>query len=526
MRNIPIWDEFDTVLDFLVALDSGLNARGLVERLLAMNNEHRMVVSRLLFASSYWLFGGINFAAIAVIGDLLLVATVGLLVWRAEGAMARLRLGALLGALVFQLQHHENLFWGGSSIDHFLVVLAAVGSLAALSRPGRWSLVVAGGCALAATFTLAHGLLVWPVGLAVLGLQRRWRDAGVWIGVAAAALAAYFSGFAFNPGHHHPGWADMARVGRYWLTLIGCSPALGNADLAPWLGGLFLVGAVAATRQGWRQTERLPAAVIGWCLAAMAMIAWGRTLLSDPWAPLTSRYVILSSLSWALLGWILLERALVRWGRPSLWLAPIVAGLAVFNVVANEANATAGRVFALRSERALHTYYRDGTFERTETPLYPDPAKADALVRTAVERGLYRLPPRESLYLGAPQPVKLTEAEEIGDAAYFIEEASAESPEVRVRGWAFRPGRTLRPGEISIVFRTANDELLAVEPTPLLRPDVAATFARSDANYAGFEVRLPTERLPAGTLQIGICFDGGGEPEYMLTSSRLVVARR
>ena len=49
------------------------------------------------------------------------------------------------------------------------------------------------------------------------------------------------------------------------------------------------------------------------------MIAWGRALVSDVWAPITSRYVILSSLAWALFGWVLVERAHARWGRASFW---------------------------------------------------------------------------------------------------------------------------------------------------------------------------------------------------------------
>ena len=62
-------------------------------------------------------------------------------------------------------------------------------------------------------------------------------------------------------------------------------------------------------------------------LAALAMVAWGRALGTDPWAPITSRHIMLSSVAWALLGWIGLERILVRTALGSLVLAATGAGL-------------------------------------------------------------------------------------------------------------------------------------------------------------------------------------------------------
>src|SRR3954467_11394396 len=56
-RNIVYWDEFDTVLDLLLNLDAGMDFRGFLERIFAINNEHRMLTSRLMFVASWWLTG-------------------------------------------------------------------------------------------------------------------------------------------------------------------------------------------------------------------------------------------------------------------------------------------------------------------------------------------------------------------------------------------------------------------------------------------------------------------------------------
>jgi hypothetical protein len=270
----------------------------------------------------------------------------------------------------------------------------------------------------------------------------------------------------------------------------------------------------------WRGSgsrEWLAFSVIAWCLAAAFMIAWGRALLSNQWAPIASRYVILGSISWALLLWLLLERLLIRFPRPRWWLAAVLGPLLILNVAANASHGSAGRLFAAAAENAIRAHRELGSFARATTPPYPDPERADALVRAVATRGIYQLPAVTSLPLAFPRNLPVNDAKEIGDAAYFIEDVSIGPQEVCVRGWAFRNDATSRPGDIAIVFR-ASDRLVAYEATPQLRPDVAESFARWDAIYSGFELRLRRERLPAGTLSLGIGFELAGTPEYMMTA--------
>jgi hypothetical protein len=517
VRNIPHWDEFDTVLDLLLALEASPGAGRVGELLLAPNNEHRMLVSRLLFALSYWVTGGVNFAALAVIGNLFIVGAVALLAWSARGQAARWRLATVLGALVFQLQHHENFFWGGSSIDHFLVVLAAVAAFRALDRGGR--LALAGGIAAgaAATFSLAHGLLVWPLGAALLAAQRRGRALAIWSAAAAAGAVLYFQGFAFNPGHRLPALADLPAVVAQALTLLGAVPALGHRGLAPFLGAALLVTLALLARRGPAPRERLALVVAAWAAGALALVAWGRTLIMDPWAPLTSRYFILSALAWALVLWVGWERLVRRHGAGSLVVAPVLAALLAFNVAASAAHDGVGRSFARTAERGAWNYHRDGTFALSPPILYPDPARADGLVRACADRGLYRLPRAATLTLAEPTLVSLADSTEIADAAYYIESIRSVADSVVIHGWAFRRQHRLREGDIAVLFRSSAG-LLACEATPLHRPDVAREFRRPDATYSGFRVRVPRASLPADRLQIGVGFDLDGDPEHMMTA--------
>ncbi|MDO8540604.1 MAG: hypothetical protein Q7S40_09240 [Opitutaceae bacterium] len=521
VRNIPNWDEFDTVLDFLIALDSGAGGGEIVNRLLAVTNEHRIVASRLIFAGAYFIFGGVNFAVLAVIGDLFLIGVFGLLLTSVRGGSARLRLAAIFALVVFQLQHHESLFWSGASIDHFFVVFAATAALVALAARARWSVPVASLGGVFATFSLAHGLLVWPAGAALLIAARRWRDAAWWTLAAALAGLLFFTGFQVNAGHRLPGFAELPRVIVYWLTIAGSSPALDDVTIAPWCGAALILAPLLLLRRTLPR-ERLGLALIAWCLGAMAMIAWGRALLSSEWAPITSRYIVLSSVAWALLVWLLVERLLAHFPRHRWLLAPVLGLLAVFNLAANDAHANAGRIFAQRTETAVLAYHEHGTFAEAETVLYPDPARADALVRETEARRIFELPDPDTLELTDLKPIVLHEATEIDDAVYFIEEVEDTPALFRIRGWAFCPDETIRAGGISIVFRSATG-IFAFEALPQLRPDVADANERWDAIYSGFELSVPREKLPAGKFGVGVGFDLDDSPRYMMTSTTVVV---
>ncbi len=525
VRNIPRWDEFDTVLDLLVSLDSGASGREILARIVAVQNEHRMVVSRLLFAASYWLFGGINFAVLAVLGNLFCVAAIVPLLRDTQGVESRLRLAAIFALMVFQLQHHENLFWSGASIDHFFVVLASIAAVAAVTRTGPVAIAIGCGWAFLGTFSLAHGIVVWPVGMAWLCLERRWRAALGWTAAALVAHALFLAHFHISSAHRVPALGDLFIVGRFWLTLIGSSAALCDVEVAPWLGGVFLAVTVFLFRRGVAAPERVGLAAIAWCLGAMGMIAWGRALLSPEWAPLTSRYVILSSVAWAVLVGMIVERALVRSPRRAWWLPLTFMGLVAFNIAADWRHLGEGRVLARSSEMAARSYHRHGTFAKGPTRLYPDTAWADSLIAEAECRELYRLPPMDQLMLAQPLPLTLDEPAEIDDAEYFIEQVATEEGETRVRGWALRPDHTMRRGDLAVVFRSAAG-LFAFEPTQRLRPDVAKAYERWDAAYTGFELRLPQAKLPPGTFRIGVCFTPRSDPEYMMTGNTIVVPKQ
>lgn len=517
LRNIPYWDEFDVVLRKLPQLDPSLPWPDAPDRLFALQNEHRIFTSNLLFATLQRTLGSVNFIAIAVIGNLFLLGLCAVLIERAGDRMRATRLAIVLGLLVIHLQHHGNLFWSGSSIDHFHVVLLAVVSFAALTDGSRRGLLGAVLFALLGSYTLTHGFVIWPVGAALLAAARRWRALAVWCGVAVYAVACFLPGFFTNPAHHVEASFDVARILVYWLALLGSTPAIGHLPLAPWLGAGLLASVLwLARRGGWRAAP-LPAAATAFCLLSLGMIALGRTGVTGG-IMLPSRYAILSALPWALVAWLALEQELarttVRWPRIAL---AGVAGVAV-NVALNVRFFPEGARFAQQREEAAAWFHYHGTLADAPFRLFPHAADADHLLRRAAAIGLYRLP------LHPAKRVDFDDARPTGDITYFFDEVRADADRVYLRGWAFVRGRKARLDQLHLLFQAGSDRhVLTVQG--IRRPDVAAAFHDPNVADCGFLVAVPRAQLPDGTSAVGVLFQRDDAPaEFIMTDHRVTPA--
>jgi hypothetical protein len=511
-RDLVYWDEFDTVLDLLLTLDAGIDLRGFFERIFAINNEHRMITSRLLFAASWWLTGTVDFRVIGAIGNLFLVGFCIVLIVSAGTTERRLRLGVVLAFLMFQFEHFENLLWSGASIDHFQVVALAVGSIVLIAQ--GTGVALAGACVLAmlATFTLAHGLMMWPVGALMLWRAQRRRALGIWFVVAALAGAVFFQGFEINSGHPlaSADHAGIVHVVIYWLSLMGAPLALGYVPSAPYCG-LFLVAAVAwlGLRGAWRE-EQIMLPLVLFCLAALALIAIGRSQVAG--GQLQSRYMVLSALAWATVFFTGVEHV-SNPVKPLRWLVVCIPLLAAFNIAANIRFAPAVESFIEGRDDAALRFKQHGRLGQSAFRLYPVPDRADRILKDAAQRGLYWVP-RMCVRSTVP------DAKPSGRITYCIDEMTADTPATYISGWAAIPEEKSRRGEIYLVLRSAKTELI-YSTVSKSRPDVSTAHSNPDWRMSGFRFAVGRWRLPPEELQIGILIKRGGDAEYIMTEHRL-----
>lgn len=514
-RNIVFWDEFDTALALILRMNAGADWNELLHRFFVVNNEHRMVTSRLLFAASYWLTGTVNFHVIGAIGNLFLVGTCGWLLVAVKGTERRIRLGVVLAFLMFQLEHFENLLWSGASIDHFQVVMLGVGAMAGLAAGSRRAAIGAGVLGVLATFTLAQGVAVWPVGALLLAHQRRWPHLGAWSVAGAVTIAFYLQGFELNPAHHIGGGNGqlVSHIAVYWLALLGGPMTLGNSAIAPFPGLLLLATLGVLLARGGLRREPLAMSVALFAVVALGLIAYGRSELAG--TEINSRYLVLGALAWALVIFMLLELGSSA-AHPYRLLLGVTPALVAFNVAANVRFAPLAEGYVEVRDRAATSFMQFGQDGRGITRLHPRDKHADIILEMARAQGVYALPE-------VSHETRLAPAKPSDRMVAYADEVILNDRALTVGGWAMLKGEDSRRGHVYVVLKSAATQKIYSTVT-LLRPDVAKAYQVPGWRQSGFRAVISRDRLPAEDVEVGVIVVGSNGPEILMLPHRLTLS--
>ena len=325
--NTLVWDEFYYV-DFIRQVRAG---EDWLPWLWRQHNEHRVIPMKLAMAPlallTRWDTRAEMYLSVVLAG--LVVLGLWRLYRRAGGES--LLLFAPAAWLVCSLAQFQNMLYG-MMMCHYFTLLGVVWALVFLARgsAGGLAAAVLGGAT--ASYSIANGLLVWPVGLLLLLVQgaRRSRVAA-WTVASVVMTSLYFYHFQ-KPGGMPPPAHDLAglyRLASFAVATLGAPLGAGSMDWSR-AAGLAVIVAVVAVAWRWRRQgrpamreEALPGALILFSLLSCAMIAYGRASSGVP--PLESRYIAYSSL--ALIGVYLILGLWSRRGAPAgrLWLAGATA---------------------------------------------------------------------------------------------------------------------------------------------------------------------------------------------------------
>lgn len=508
-RNVPFWDDYDSVLGFILHLQDSTSWSGFFERLFRFDSGHRTVTSRLFYAGTYWLTGSVNFHLITGVGNLTLVGLCVLLVHQTEGTARRVRLGVVLALGLFHLQHYEPFLWGGASIDHFQILLLAGGALAALVSPRPTATVIASLLAVLATFTLAHGCVVWPVGAFILIQQRRWRALGYWSGTAVAALAVFLHGFTLDPAHTSTDFSPtgLARLIQFWLALLGGPLAFGDRANAPVLGLVLLAILGWLGARGCLARHPLAMALALFAVGSLALIAFGR--LNVAVEQIQSRYLIVGSLVWSLTVFLAIEQGTDP-HRPYRLLVWSLPALIAFNLASDFHKLGQAETFLHARDYSAIRYKQFGNDSSAGAfRLHPVKGVARKTIVEAVGQGIYEFPrfcfPRD---FAAPRLNP--------NIVAYVADLTADRRAVGFEGWAMLPGQRSKRDTIHVVLRSSL-RTLYFNTLSVPRPDVAKAFKEPLWHYCGYNFALLRHRLPDEDFQIGLLIANGKKSEFVTT---------
>ncbi|PWJ57188.1 hypothetical protein CLV98_108108 [Dyadobacter jejuensis] len=221
--DVPWYDDFDPFPDFL---RQWIHSESLGEQLallLQPNNEHRMVIGKLVVLLYYWLTGTLSFTFIHFAGAAFSLGT-AYLFWRSFSTM-KLKWWYFLPVvlLLFQLEHHLVYLWAICSLQHQPVVFFLCLSMFLLSKD---RLLWAIGAAVCANYAMSNGIFVWVAGGAVLFLKSDYKKLSFWVLAGVISISLYFHGLT-TMGNE----ASIAYLKQF--------PHLSVLGFFAFLGGLF-----------------------------------------------------------------------------------------------------------------------------------------------------------------------------------------------------------------------------------------------------------------------------------------------
>lgn len=226
--DIPWFDEYESITFSLQQLLDADTLGGKLDALFRPNNEHRIVYAKLVVLVQYWLTGGLSFKGIMLWGNLGLVLIFWFFYRTTQTIQAlslhqsistdhsrftfqafspstahRNALALLLPVplILFTAQNYLLTFTAIYTLQYLGIIVLVMSTyyVLALNKPGAF--VASLGLGALATFSMGNGILLWPCGLAILVIQRRWQWLSIWVVFGAICTWLYFRSYPVQQGN-------------------------------------------------------------------------------------------------------------------------------------------------------------------------------------------------------------------------------------------------------------------------------------------------------------------------------------
>jgi hypothetical protein len=502
---VPVWDMWYGILQFYMDVENGNHAVWW-----AQFNEHRIVLSRILFWLDYRFFGGMS--AFLIVCNYCIVAAAAYLFWRILDVgtainhryfdtSSRLILFFFITAWLFLWTQTENFTLAFQS-QFFLAQLLPLCALFWLGKSvspphTRRSFLIACIFGLLSIGTMANGILALPLMcLCVLFLRQGIRKLAILLVLSAATIFVYFHDY-HAPAYHGHLLSELKEnpIGLLQYTLVYLGSPFGylvgkggfGQVVAGFMGFVLIAGASRITLKVWRTPKESAIQIALLCyilyiLGTAFGTAGGRLIFGVDQA-LSGRYTTPAIMAWSaffillyLQGYFFTQNSI----KKSVYLGMMVLG--IFMLVRQvqaldrmEEMTAAGEVAIL----GLSLDVQDSAYAGKVSPHPTSEIAHAAYDRKLSLFGKYPyLGLKETLFTSFPIP-----AEKCEGHLDLIEDIPEETHFVRVHGWIFSPNTHTSPKLIRFVDAKGKIVGFALSGTP--RRDVRKSLGKK-ARLAGF----------------------------------------
>jgi len=324
--NIPFYDEYGASLDFLnhLAPINGFFARAAYFQA-AQTNEYKLFLYHAFIWLQFSLTGHIDFAVLSVVGNAF-VLFLGIVLWLMflpshKDLATRITFFIPVSWLLFQLQYWENLDWATAVNQHIAVLPFVFGAIYLLLRGSRRAFSFALLFLVLAVAADANGVLLLPIGAAILILGRQYKRLAAWLLTSSACVAAYF--YRYTPRHAPPLVNQPAVSNSHHFNPAYVLAFIGSGASFPFFAGSLVLGTLLCLFFTWLiyrgYVRRNP--LVAWCVLFLLITAIGVAVLRSSFGiaqAAASRYTIYSAL-FLIFAWFAIAEEFLQNKPPSLF---------------------------------------------------------------------------------------------------------------------------------------------------------------------------------------------------------------
>lgn len=504
--NVPFLDDYDCLIrTFNIFVDTN-SIVDRIDLILRQHNEARYGFLRLVAVSVFTIKGHLDFKLLCYIGNaaLLFIAFFLFRAFKIEGKFKLLIFSPIL-FLLFQPQYYDTILMSNTLLTDFYVLLFAVVTLYLIERRTRISFEVSCIFAILTIFTFGNGLLIVPLGLAALLLQRNYWRASIWSIVSVLAIIFYFIGYVQLP--EQPSVIEaLTNIGRtihYALCFTGSAAGFSFYYPSLLAGICISLYFIFLTVIKYFKDNPTLYFLFLFVLLSIGINALFRSKLGVEFALGQPRYrflaisaVILSYLSFC---------EIVQ--RKRYFLRVAVTGLVLasgFFTISTIKYTPRVEEYSADLRRGALRWLVDQSGLR-----YPEPSKASIALDEAIRKFVYKYP--EKFFKDFLSTPHVFREDNISKSLKTGWDKVAESEEyVWVDGWAYLPTKIMDKQTRLVVLRSPEHTLAAPTGT-IRRPDVAAIFRSRSLKNSGFGALISKKTIQPGKYEIGVYVESYGD---------------
>lgn len=299
--NIPMKDDYEAILNFLNKF-SKADFFNRLSLLFSQHNEHRILSSRIVYAISYIITGGVNFKVLGIIANLQLVfisTTLLYVLWHLLPKYFPI-LSLMTVLCVFDFSNYENSIMAMEGMQNYGVVMLFLLALFFSSKNDRTYLIPTAIVTLLTIFSSGNGVIAaFFILIYNLLIANKIQKITLTFTTIAGVVFYYIN---YQHTSHDFGSYDVSAAVNYFVSMAGAHFAFGeitNTENANIFGCLIIFGVLVSFPYGKKMISDkyllLLFMIMCFILSSMATISVFRSQTAgNPFY--SSRYMIYSNL--------------------------------------------------------------------------------------------------------------------------------------------------------------------------------------------------------------------------------------